>query len=92
MEKSRAVRGKCLIINNATNEVFRKSKIFKSIFTQLYFKVETKDNLKALEIINSLSSLAKAPKLAEDEVLIIMIISFGFGERIFGYNACEGFL
>ncbi len=87
MEKSRAVRGKCLIVNNT---VFRKSKILKSIFTQLYFKVETKDNLKALEIINSLSSLAKAPKLAEDEVLIIMIISFG--ERIFGYNACEGFL
>jgi hypothetical protein len=75
VEKSRAVRGKCLIVNNT---VFRESKIFESIniFTQLYFKVKTKDNLKALEIINSLSSLAKAPKLAEDEVLLIFVIIF----------------
>jgi hypothetical protein len=86
---SKAVRGKCLIINNATNEVFRESKIFESIFTQLHFKVEMKDNLKALEIKDLLLSLAKDKELKINEALIIMIISKGADEQIFGYNAYE---
>ncbi len=88
-EMSKAIRGKCLIINNATNEVSRESKIFKSIFTQLHFKVEMKDKLKALEIKDLLSSLAEDEKLAKNEALVIMIISKGANEQIFEYNACE---
>ncbi len=53
--------------------------------------MEAKDNnLKALEIMNSLSFAAKDTRLVEDEAIVIMIIRFGFGEGIFGYNAFEG--
>jgi hypothetical protein len=86
-QMSQTVRGKCLIINNATNEVFRESKIFESIFRQLHFDVEMKDNLKALEIKDLLSSLTKDKELAKNEAFVIMIISKGADEQIFGYNA-----
>ncbi len=86
-QMSQAVRGICLIINNATNEVFRESKIFESIFKQLHFDVEMKDNLKALEIKDLLSSLTKDNELAKNEALVIMIISKEANEQIFGYNA-----
>jgi hypothetical protein len=89
-QMSQAVRGKCLIINNATNEVFKESKIFESVFTQLHFNVEMKDNLKAFDIMSSLSSLAKDPNLKKDEALVIMIISKGTKESVFGFNDCEG--
>ncbi len=87
---SRQERGKCIVINNETKALFKESKMFESVFSQLHFKVEMRENLKASEISSLLKSIAADKNLTKDETLAVVIITQGEDEKLFGFNACEG--
>jgi hypothetical protein len=95
-------RGKCVIINNFVeysygklleNEgLFKESKRFESIFTQLYFDVypiRTTVGMTAKAIESELKSIARDKSIEKPEALIVMIISHGRDEKVLGYNACR---
>jgi hypothetical protein len=81
-------RGMCYIINNEL-DLFIESKRFEHIFSQLFFEVKLFRDLTAKAIRDKLEKLSQNKALAKHEALIIMIISHGEQEKIYGYNACQ---
>jgi len=95
-------RGKCIIINNIVkyynnnlmenSGLYKESKRFESIFTQLYFDVEPINstvgmNVKAIR--DKLELISRNKSLAKDEAFVVMIISHGRDEKVLGYDACQ---
>jgi hypothetical protein len=81
-------RGKCIVINDEL-KLLKESKRIESIFTQLFFEVDLIFNKTAEEIISYLKILSENESVAEDEALIVMIISHGMDEKIFGVKYKE---
>jgi len=81
-------RGKCIVINNEP-KLLKESKRIESIFTQLFFEVDLIFNKTAEEIISYLKILSENESVAEDEAIIVMIISHGMDEKIFGVKYKE---
>ncbi len=91
-QMSRKPRGKCLIIDNKSEEPFKESKRFESIFKQLFFDVEPIENTRyktTKEIFNILKILSKDKSLSKHDALVVTILSHGSNGKIFGYNSCE---
>jgi hypothetical protein len=83
-------RGKGIIINNEP-KLFKESKRLENIFKQLYFDLEPVENtmeMSAESIRNKLKSMALETSCTEQNALLIMIISHGENENIFGFDAC----
>ncbi len=101
-EMSRNPRGKCVIINNFVNfsngkileneGLYKESKRFQSIFSQLYFDVypiHTTVGMTAKAIENTLKSMSRDKSIEKPDALIVMIISHGRDEKVLGYDACR---
>jgi hypothetical protein len=71
-----------VIINNMTGKLNKESLRFKNIFEQLFFEVEIFNNYTASEMKTELVKIAKTVK----DSLIVMIISHGHNENVFGYD------
>jgi len=96
-------RGKCIIINNIVKyfnnnlmenaELYKESKRFESIFTQLHFDVEPINStvgMNAKAIRDKLESISRNRSLDKDEAFVLIIISHGRDEKVLGYDACQG--
>ncbi len=81
-------RRMCYIINNEP-DLFIESKRFEHIFTQLFFEVKLFKDLTAKAIRDKLEKLSQNKALIKHEALVVMIISHGEQENIYGYNACQ---
>jgi hypothetical protein len=81
-------RGKCIVINNEP-KLLKESKRIESIFTRLFFEVDLIFNKTAEEIVSYLKILSENESIAEDEALIVMIVSHGMDEKIFGVEYKE---
>jgi hypothetical protein len=84
----RKPRGKCVIIDNKSREPSIDAKRFESIFRQLYFDVEKTNSKNVEEISRFLKALSKEEMLKKADALIVMIISHGANDKIYGYNSC----
>jgi hypothetical protein len=100
---SKSPRGMCVIINNfvkysngnllENEELYKESKRFQSIFSQLYFYVHpihTTVGMTAKAIKKKLISISDDKSIEKHEALIVMIISHGRDEKVLGYDACRG--
>ncbi|CAG2100197.1 unnamed protein product, partial [Medioppia subpectinata] len=83
----RKPRGKCIIINNVSKDVFLESKRFKYIFEKLHFQVEEKYDWTAEEMANNLQVMAKEADNSS-QAFVVMIITHGLKERVLGVKAC----
>jgi hypothetical protein len=84
---NRKPRGKCIIINNEPM-IHRESERFEHVFNELYFKVESFSNKNINWIKNRLTNLSKDFTIANDDALVVIIITHGENENILGYDAC----
>jgi hypothetical protein len=88
---TRNPRGKCIILNNEP-KLFIESKRFEFIFKELCFDVETVGNnykMTTEEMLTKLKFSAENEIFSEHQALVVMIISRGEDEKIFGFNACR---
>ncbi|CAG2105033.1 unnamed protein product [Medioppia subpectinata] len=81
-------RGKCVIINNVSEEVAIESKRFRYIFEKLHFQVDECYDLNATQMTTKLKTIAaEADPLSQ--AFVAMIISHGLDEKVLGSDACK---
>ena len=68
-----------------------ETKRFQSIFTQLFFEVMVLTNLSALEIKLKLTKISQERTNKRDQAFVLIVISMGENETVYGYHACEAY-
>ena len=71
------------------NETLRFQNIFRQLFFDVIVLTEGTNGLTAQEIRRQLTQISKDPTLEKDKAFVLIIISHGQNESVYGSNACE---
>ena len=89
------VRGKAIIFNtmedppNPEHSLKKETNRFRHLFEKLHFYVKVFTKMSAKQFKESLIEITKDESLEEDEAFILMVITHGQNEQVFGSIACD---
>ena len=95
---SKPVRGKCLIVNTMENPdeplpghigLRRETIRFRHVFESLNFQVIEQHSYTCQTLKSQLEDFSQNPFLKEDEAFVMIMISHGSDDHIYGADACN---